>query len=677
MPVTDMAYPPVEETIHDVVVRDPYRWLEDRSFPETEEWIREQQRQCDAYFAECKDMDAIRERVRAYLDVEVVDQPVRMGDRYFYRRRSPGEEQACIYVRDVITGVERLLLDPSPNGRFASIGIHRIATDGSLLAYERRYGGEDKKSIHIVDVETGAKLPDHIGRGYARGFTFTQHWHGFFYCQETSEAVVEHTIRLHLFHESVEDQVVFRAARSNGSRLVLTADEVHLGAIWVREVNGDMVEDFWIARQEDPMHWHQVFSDRPLPFSPILKNGKIFAICQEDAPNQKLIELSQDGETLRTVVPEHKGILRELVFGRDTIYALFLSEMQFELKCWSLEGNTHPDIVLPCDGTVHLLSNHGGDSSLFLTHESFAQPPILFEYVADNHRLSVWNTRTPIQRLRDYVVRHESYPAIDGTSIPITIVSGSDVPTTSPRPAIMTSYGGFGVSMTPQFSVLIAILLEMGAVFALPHIRGGGEFGKVWHEAARGRFRQVAFDDFLSAAEWLCAERITSPAQLAIFGGSNSGLLVGAAMTQRPDLFQAVLCIAPLLDMVRYESFDEAVKWRREYGTVDDPKQFAAIYAYSPYHHVEANTNYPSVLFVSGDRDDRCNPAHVRKMAARLEESTKQQRPIVVDYSEERGHSPALPLSVRVNALGRRIAFLSRELNLPIDFGGDHDTLCA
>ena len=234
----------------------------------------------------------------------------------------------------------------------------------------------------------------------------------------------------------------------------------------------------------------------------------------------------------------------------------------------------------------------------------------------------------------------------------------------------MTSYGGFGVAMTPKFSVLVAVMMELGVIFALPHIRGGGEFGKAWHEAGRARNRQAAIDDFVAAADWLCKHRATTPSQLGIFGGSNSGLLVGAAMIQRPDLFSAVLCIAPLLDMVRYEHFDQAVKWHREYGTVEDPDDFRALYSYSPYHHVQQGTNYPATMFVSGDKDDRCNPAHVRKMAALLQERAAQESPVIVDYSDERGHSPVMPLSVRIVALTRRIAFLCHELKISLPNGG-------
>jgi prolyl oligopeptidase len=243
------------------------------------------------------------------------------------------------------------------------------------------------------------------------------------------------------------------------------------------------------------------------------------------------------------------------------------------------------------------------------------------------------------------------------------------------RPVVMTGYGGFGVPITPLFSVLVAILMDCGALVALPHIRGGGEFGPPWHDAGRGRKRQRSLDDFIAAASWVCQVGITTPQQLGIYGGSNGGLLVGAAMTRRPDLFRAVLCIAPLLDMVRYENFDQAAKWKDEYGTWQDKEDFLALFAYSPYHHVLDAVDYPAVLFVSGDKDDRCNPSHVRKMAAKIQQRDAQTRPVLVDYSLERGHSPVLPLSIRIEALARRIAFLCQELQISYLGKGSYETL--
>jgi prolyl oligopeptidase len=281
----------------------------------------------------------------------------------------------------------------------------------------------------------------------------------------------------------------------------------------------------------------------------------------------------------------------------------------------------------------------------------------------------LWHQREPKIPPNTCHVREEEVTSADGTGVPLTLVSRNRSSVSSPGPVIMTSYGGFGLSMTPQFSALVAIMMDLGVTFALPHIRGGGDFGKEWHDAGRGRHRQVSFSDFIAAAEWLCQQGVTIPEKLAIFGGSNSGLLVGAAMTQRPDLFRAVVCIAPLLDMVRYEVFDQAVNWQHEYGTVHDPEDFQALVAYSPYHRIADHMNYPATLFVTGDKDDRCNPAHTRKMAALLQQRPAQTSPVILDYSAERGHSPVLPLSVRIPALARRIAFLCRELHVAIPHG--------
>jgi prolyl oligopeptidase len=246
------------------------------------------------------------------------------------------------------------------------------------------------------------------------------------------------------------------------------------------------------------------------------------------------------------------------------------------------------------------------------------------------------------------------------------LVGRRDVLDKTDNPTIMTSYGGFGTSMTPQFSVFVAFLMERGCLFALPNIRGGSEFGIAWHEAAKRQNRQTAYDDFLCAAEWLIETGRTAPARLAIFGGSNSGLLVGAALTQRPDLFRAVVCMVPMLDMLRYHLFDNAHIWKNEFGSVDDPNDFAALAKYSPYHQVRQGTAYPATMIVSGDSDRNCNPLHARKMTACLQAANVSDHPIFLDYSEFRGHSPVLPLSVRVEALTDRMAFLCDQLQLSL-----------
>lgn len=674
MPMTIQNRPPIEEMIQGVVVRDPFRWLEDRSSLETEEWVRDQKKLCDDYFAKCEKFNAVRARVSGYLDVEATDQPTKIGERYFYRRRNRGEEQGSLYAREGEGGREHRLVDPSSHGPFTSVGIHRISDDAKLLAYDLRDGGTDRRSIHIMDVESGITLPDSIPTGYARGFAFAPGGHGFYYCHET-ESSNDHTIRLCRFEGTASDQVCFRQPRTAKSRLVLTCDDERLGVSHIRQVRGKDLLDLWITKRNEPTEWKLILANRPLPFIPILKGGSIYAMSYESAPNGRLVELDERGMEMRSVIPERHGTIRQIVLVSDLVFLNRVDQMQSSIECWNVEGGDMRHLDLWNNGTLQLVPNqYDSSDTLFYASESFTQPPKIFEYTISTRSLRLWHQSRADSAVIQPVVQRTSYISTDGTQIPVRLVA-SDLPSRAhPRASIMSCYGGFGVAVTPQFSVLVAVMVELGATFALPSIRGGGEFGKVWHDAARGRNRQVAFDDFIAAAEWLCDSGTTTQSQLAIFGGSNSGLLVGAAMTQRPDLFQTVVCIAPLLDMVRYEVLSQRADWRQEYGAVNDPQDFQALYAYSPYHRVDDSVDYPSVLFVSGDSDDRCNPAHVRKMAALLQSRKVQRSPVIVDYSKERGHSPVLPLTTRIDALARRIMFLCRELDIPVDFGGEHET---
>jgi len=318
------------------------------------------------------------------------------------------------------------------------------------------------------------------------------------------------------------------------------------------------------------------------------------------------------------------------------------------------------------DETVRIIGASPDSDELLLETESFAEPIGIFRYSARSNERSLWATRGIPFDSTDYSHSQVWYASKDGTSIPMFLVGRREVLDRGDHPTIMTSYGGYGVSMTPQFSIFVAFLMERGCLFALPNIRGGSEFGVEWHNAAKRRNRQTAYDDFLYAAEWLIKTGRTSPGKLAIFGGSNSGLLVGAALTQRPDLFRAVVCMVPMLDMLRYHLFDNAHVWREEFGTVDDPDDFAVLAKYSPYHQVRDSVAYPATMIVSGDADQNCNPLHARKMTARLQAANVSDRPIFLDYSKFRGHSPVLPLSERIEALTDRMAFLCDQLQLSV-----------
>jgi len=623
----------------------------------------------DAYFASVTTLQALQRRVDTFLNVDVIDQPVRVGNQLFYRRRRKDQEQACICVRDKTSLQERVLVDPSRDGLFAFAAIHRISNDGTLLAYELRRGGSDYSEIHVIAVQTGIALQDHLPAGYTRGFAFAQDGSGFYYSHDDISSSNEHSIRFHEFGTPPRDPILIRRPQTRRSRLLLSSDEMHLGAVYVREDGPELRIEFLIALYVAQPRWKQVFKEMLAPHWPIIHNGRIFVWTENGASNGQVIEVGVDGDILRVVIPEAETPIREIVRIADQFFARYLIAGQWVVRSWMLNGIRVQDVPLPRNCTVQILPSLSGSArSLFYSYESFVEPLQICERPLrpENDLIpSHYCLSSPVN------VRTEEtgYRSMDGTEIPMILIMHRDIDPAGSQPVVLTSYGGFGVAMTPQFSVLATILVELGAIIAFPRIRGGGDFGKKWHESGRGRQRQIAIDDFLAASEWMERWNTSSPRPLGIFGGSNSGLLVAAAMTQRPALFKAVLCIAPLLDMVRYELFDQARKWRQEYGTVEDAGDFYALYAYSPYHHVEDNINYPATLFVTGDRDDRCNPAHVRKMAARLQAGSAQVNPILVDYSAERGHVPALPLSVRRDALTRRLAFLAKELGLALSKG--------
>jgi prolyl oligopeptidase len=672
---SEFTHETVVEVLHGERVPDPYRWLEDRNDPSTQAWIHNQQRVHDDYFSRLTSLNAIRALVCEYLCAESIDQPAQVGNALFFRRRGVDQEQPCIWAHDIKTEVERVLVDPSAGGFYRSVAIHRISEDGRLLAYTLRRGGEKSVELHFVDVASGRLLDDHLEAGYERGIAFSPDASGFYYCHDLIGTATQnrpHEIRYHRFGENTgRDDLLFTAPRTQHSRLCLISDGVHLGAMLYRESDSGPGIDFYLAPIGGSAGWKQFFANKPVSYAPFLYKGRVYALSFASHPFGQVVELGEGANERRVIIPSWKVGISRLRLTSRGFYVSY--DVEGELKVHRFTPNGLFDGVLPehPEGTLTLLPTYTANcDSLFFSLESFSQPPSILEY----HEPTNSYLRFPVQAQQAeshcFHLSRVAYPSCDGVSVPMWLVSLSSQRASDHHPTLLSAYGGFGVSMKPRFSVLVAIMIRLGCVFALPNIRGGSEFGPEWHEAARRRNRQIAFNDFLSAAEWLNRTGVTRPERLAIFGGSNSGLLVAAAMTQRPTLFGAVLCIAPLLDMLRYEVFDDAVKWREEYGTVSDREDFHALHAYSPYHRIADDVNYPGTLFVTGDKDAQCNPAHVRKMAARLQGRTAQCNPILVDYTAERGHSACLPLSVRIEALTRRISFLCNELGIRDLVGG-------
>jgi prolyl oligopeptidase len=670
-------YSPIEavtETLHGVAVTDPYRWLEDQESPRTRGWLAAQTRYARAYLDSIPHRERIRQRVRELLDVETYDSLQKVGNRYFFRKRLPGQEQPSIYMRKGVDGPDQILVNPSLRGTgpYTAVKPLRVSPDGRLLLYEVKQGGERTGTFELLDVEKRETLPDVLPRGYLRGFAFRPDAEAFYYVHETvgTPAPPRRAAYKHALGTSFsEDEEVFYAGEGHNLRLHILTGKACLGFLVVR-FGENIATDFYLWQFRSAHEPNAVIRNAFYQFGPVLLNDdRILAITNRDAPNLKIVEVrparDSDSEFL-DVIPDSGSRIQSWLVGEKRIFVSYLQQLETVIDVFDLSGRRIASVPVDRSETARLVGTSEDGGELFLERESFTKPLETSIYRDANSAVMVW-ARRKIPFGSEYF-RHTriSFRAKDGTEIPMFLVGRSEILEAGAHPTIMTSYGGYGVPMTPQFSVFVAFLIERGCLFALPSIRGGSEFGARWHEAAKRRNRQVAFDDFIAAAEWLIETGRTEPGKLAIFGGSNSGLLVGAAMTQRPDLFRAVVCIAPMLDMLRYHLFDNARVWKDELGTADDREDFGALFGYSPYQNVRDDTAYPAMMIVSGDSDQNCNPLHARKMTARLQGANVSGYPTLLNYSRYRGHSPVLPLTERVEALTDRMAFLCDQLQLTV-----------
>jgi len=663
----------IVDVLHGISVADPYRWLEQQDSARTRKWIEEQYQYARSYLDHISGRDRIRERVRQFLAIETHDCFLKAGSRYFFRKRLPNQEQPCIYMREGINGTDHLLIDPSTRGTGDHTAVKPIlaSSDGKLLLFEIKEGGERSGTFTLFDVDENKILPDVLPRGYLRGFAFSPDRKGFYYVHEPLDAA-RPFYRAAYHHELGSgfnsDREIFFAADDPKVRLCLTADQSALCFVTYRF--GQKVLTSIYTKPLEGQRVECVLADAEFSISPALVRGQILAVTDRDAPNLRVVRLTRS-ETQEwkwtEVVPENNSRIHEWIVAGDCMLVSYIHEGSTQVSAFDLDGRKISDWpVRPGERTIHFVAASSDDNQVVLESESFARPAATLLCHARTNKFELWvKPKVPFD---PDIVCHKQvrYTSKDGTRVPMFLVGRRDVLTRGCHPAIMTSYGGYGLPVTAQFSVFVALLIERGCLFALPGIRGGADLGARWHEAAKSRNRQNAYDDFLSAAEWLIARGHTTPEKLAIFGGSNSGLLVGVALTQRPDLFRAVVCIAPMLDMLRYHLFDNAHVWRDEFGTSESAEDFNVLNRYSPYHQVQDDTAYPATLIISGDADKNCNPLHARKMTARLQTANSSNHPIILDYSPFRGHSPVLPLSERIEALTDRLAFLSEQLQLPV-----------
>ena len=659
----------VKDTIHGVVVSDPYRWLEDQNSAETRAWIDAENACTDAALSKLPAQEPIAKRLGELLKVDTFGIPTERGGRYFYAKRTAGADLYVLYTRKGLNGSEEVLVDPVAMSadHTTSVSFEGVTDDGKVVAYGVRKGGEDEVSLHFLYTDTRKELSDALPRGrYLSGASFKKDNSGFYYSLLTNDGP---RIFYHAMGTAAEKDVKIFGDGYGMEKLIganVSEDGRHL-MIVVYYGSACEKSEVYLQDIEKSGPIVPIVATLPGCFTGDIAGDTLYLQTNWNAPKWRLLGVpvaEPAQENWKEIIPEGDSRLEEIHLIGGKVIAQYSHDATSRLKVFGPDGKADGEIALPQLGTVAGLSGRWRSGEVFLSFQSFAIPSTIYRFDLSSRGLQVWAKPSVPIDANAFEVKQVWYESKDKTRIPMFLFYKKGLKLDGTNPTLMTAYGGFDVSETPAFSTNAVVWVERGGIFALPNLRGGGEYGEAWHKAGMLDKKQNVFDDFFAAAEYLIANHYTTPAKLAITGRSNGGLLMGAAMTQRPDLYGAIMCGYPLLDMVRYQQFLVARFWVPEYGSSDDAAQFPALYAYSPYHHVVKGTKYPAVLFVTGDSDTRVSPLHARKMAAAMQAAQDGDKPILLLYDTKLGHSEGRPVSKIIEEEADVLSFFFWQLGL-------------
>ncbi|MBZ5611878.1 MAG: prolyl oligopeptidase family serine peptidase [Acidobacteriia bacterium] len=663
---------PVTEVLHGVKITDPYRWLEDQNSPATRQWLEAEEKAARSYLDALPGRAQLRKEFDALLKIDVMSAPAALNGRYFFSRRLATEDRASLCMRQGYSGKDEVLVDPKkvtadPTSSVQYLGLSR---DGTLAAYGIRKGGEDETDIRLLDVNTRKPLADVIPRGRYMGVSIKPDKTGLYYSRFTvgkGTRVYYHAMGT----DPSADKEIF-GGRYGPEQLISSA--LSEDGRWLALVVSDGVppkkNEVYVQDVEHGGPIQTVVNDIEAQFDPDFAGDALILSTNWNAPNRRIFRADLKNparDHWKEIVPESTLAIDTVSAAGGRLFVSYLDNVVTKVKQFDINGKDLGDLKLPGIGSASPPSGEWAGKELFFDFTSFAMPPSSYRYLVSSGKQDLWfRAKVPIHT-DDIEVKQVWYQSKDGTKVPMFVVYRKGLALDGNRPTLMTAYGGFNISMTPTFSAIAAWWTEHGGVFALPNLRGGGEFGEKWHRAGMFEKKQNVFDDFIAAAEWLIQNKFTQPAKLAIQGGSNGGLLMGAMMTQRPDLFGAIICGAPLLDMLRFQKMSVGSWWTAEYGSADDPKQFQYLLKYSPYHNVHKGTKYPPIMFVTGDSDTRVDPAHARKMAAFMQADNGSANPVVLRYDTKGGHSGIGSVDKVIDQQVDQISFIADRLGVKIE----------
>jgi prolyl oligopeptidase len=682
---TPLAYPVARkvdqaDNYHGTVVQDPYRWLEDANSADTHAWVEAENKVTQAYLAQIPQREAIRKRLTELWNYERYSVPYKEGGRYFLSRNDGLQNQSVLYTMKTLRDTPRLLLDPNTlaaDGTVALAGM-AVSPDGKLLAYSTAASGSDWNEIRVRDVDTGRDLEDHIQWVKFSSTAWTRDGKGFFYSrydepkEATKLADVNYFQKLYyhklgtpqeadvlVYDRPDEKEWGFQAETTDDGRYLLiqaTKGTAHKYRVFYKDLSKP---DGKVLPLVDNFEAAYDFIDNV---------GSVFYFSTDrNAPRQRIvaIDLKKPQEAnWKTVVPEGQQTLVSTHMVNNQLVSEYLADARSVVRVTDLKGKLVREIALPGIGSVSGFRGKRGDSETFFSFTGFTTPTTIYRLDMKSGASTVFRQPKVAFNPADYETRQQFYTSRDGTKVPMFIVSKKGLKLDGSNPTYLYGYGGFNISITPGFSPANLAWMEMGGVYAVANLRGGGEYGEAWHEAGTKLKKQNVFDDFIGAAEWLVNNKVTSPAKLAIGGGSNGGLLVGAAMTQRPELFGAAIPQVGVMDMLRFHKFTIGWAWTSDYGSSENPDEFKALVKYSPLHNLKPGTCYPATMITTADHDDRVVPAHSFKFAATAQAAQAGGNPVIIRIDTKAGHGAGKPTSKQIEEVADRWGFLSKALKM-------------
>jgi len=653
-----------------VEVEDPYRWLENDRSVETENWVLAQNKVTFDYLAQIPYRDQFKNRMEELWNFETIESPFKKGEKYFFFKNNGLQNQSVLYVRNSTDEEAKVLIDPNKFSEDGTVAMDKevsVSNDGKYIAYQISRGGSDWHEIYIREIESGKDLEDHIE--WVKFSKIAWYKGGFFYSRypevnENEKLSGVNKFQKVYYHKlgtsAADDKVIFENKEFplRNFKAEVSRDEKY---IFISETESTSGNNLYVKNLKGNDGFTKLTTGFNFDYKVVDQIGDNFIVLTNfRAPRYKLVRINVNTLNVGNwvdVIPDKNYVLDKCVLAGDKIIASYTKDAQAKLEVYTTKGDYLYDIKLPAIGSVTDIHGSVNNDEVFFTFKSFTIAPTVYKYDTKNNISEIYFKPELNFDATQYETKQVFYKSKDGIKIPMFIVHKKGLNLNGKNPTLLYGYGGFNVSMLPKFKVERLVWLENNGIFAMPSIRGGGEYGENWHKAGTRLNKQNVFDDFIAASEYLINESYTSSEKLTIRGGSNGGLLIGTVINQRPDLFSVAFPEVGVLDMLRYQLFTIGWAWVNEYGASNDSVQFENLYNYSPLHNIQDNKDYPAVMVVTAEHDDRVVPAHSFKYIATLQNVYKGNNPVMIRIQTKAGHSAGKPVSMRIDEAADKWAF--------------------